>query len=114
MGKIQRRTNKGEYFKKLLRHQSPFDEYFDTDDKAQNFYKNVRCGLLHEAQTKDGWRILYCLSKEKAVDFEQKIVYWEDFKLLVKKYLKNYSTKLSTDQVLQKAFIRKYDCLCRR
>jgi len=29
----------------------------DLVGKGQEFYKSIRCGLLHQAQTKDGWRI---------------------------------------------------------
>lgn len=29
----------------------------DLSGKGQEFYKSIRCGLLHQAQTKDGWRI---------------------------------------------------------
>lgn len=33
------------------RNLSAFDEY------VTSFYKNVRCGILHQAETMDGWRI---------------------------------------------------------
>ncbi|HEV1993296.1 MAG TPA: hypothetical protein VGR03_03095 [Candidatus Acidoferrum sp.] len=29
----------------------------DLVGKGRNFYSSIRCGLLHQAQTKDGWRI---------------------------------------------------------
>ena len=41
-------------FKDFLAQESPFKDYF-TRSKAYEFYKNVRCGLLHEARTKEDW-----------------------------------------------------------
>lgn len=29
-------------------------DVFDTEEKAIMFYKNIRCGILHSAQTKNG------------------------------------------------------------
>ncbi|MBD0350568.1 MAG: hypothetical protein ICV65_05370, partial [Flavisolibacter sp.] len=38
-------------FISFLTQRSPFDKYFGKT-KAKGFYKNVRCGLLHEARTR--------------------------------------------------------------
>lgn len=47
------------------RSQSAFCFFFDREDlfrdfrgRGQQFYKNVRCGILHQAETTAGWRIL--------------------------------------------------------
>jgi hypothetical protein len=44
--------------------QSAFCYFFDRNDElrdfrgqAQQFYQNVRCGILHQAETTGGWRI---------------------------------------------------------
>ena len=34
-----------------------FDEFKDFRGHAQQFYKHVRCGILHQAETTGGWRI---------------------------------------------------------
>lgn len=47
---------------------------------ANDFYKNVRCGLIHETQTKNGWTV-HIYDKKKSKDkinniiFEDKKVY---------------------------------------
>ena len=46
-------------FKKFLTQEKPFKTFFDSKTKADNFYQNVRCGLLHEARTKQAWVIRY-------------------------------------------------------
>lgn len=33
------------------------DEFMEFRGHAQTFYKNVRCGILHQAETTGGWRI---------------------------------------------------------
>lgn len=38
-----------EMFKRFLRQQFP--NYFSDDARAHKFYKNVRCGLLHQSET---------------------------------------------------------------
>ena len=43
-------------FVSFLTERQPFKSVF-TKATAQDFYEGVRCGLLHEAQTKNGWRI---------------------------------------------------------
>jgi hypothetical protein len=41
----------------FIRQAEPFDTIFDTKKRAKHFYSDVRCGLVHEAQTKNGWRV---------------------------------------------------------
>lgn len=44
-------------FKDFLRNSEQFKSEFNTDEKCHVFYKHFRCGLLHQAQTKEGSRI---------------------------------------------------------
>ena len=46
-----------ELFRDFLHPVSPFATCFPSPESAENFYKFIRCGLLHEAQSKSGWRI---------------------------------------------------------
>ncbi len=45
-----------ELSKKFLEGQR-FQPYFGTDDIRQAFYKDIRCGLLHQAEAKNKWLI---------------------------------------------------------
>jgi len=57
-----------EYFIQFLETESIFENYFFITNQnkktkiaspfsAKGFYRNVRCGLMHEARTKEGWVI---------------------------------------------------------
>lgn len=42
------------FFKRFRNHSSKLGEF---SENADDFYKNVRCGILHQAETNNGWRI---------------------------------------------------------
>ena len=79
---------------------------------ALEFYKNVRCGLLHEAHTKGGWTIWAKSPEGAIVNKDKKIIYRDNFKKAFNVYIDCYGKKLLTDTDLQKAFIRKFDFIC--
>jgi hypothetical protein len=64
-----------EVFTKFLSSDPVFAPAFPTIDEAENFYVSVRCGLLHEAQTKNGWTIWAGTDQGPIVDAKQKIVF---------------------------------------
>jgi len=41
----------------FLRNKDNFKAYFKSDDDAVSFYKNFRCGILHQAQTSSNTKI---------------------------------------------------------
>lgn len=45
----------GKIFERFFRH--PEHQKFLPGVDGEIFFKKIRCGLLHQAQTKDGWRI---------------------------------------------------------
>jgi len=56
-GKLKTPKNQGkEYFRRFLTGSS-FRDFFD-DNMAEEFYDSVRCGILHQAETKGSSRIL--------------------------------------------------------
>lgn len=50
-------NNSAGLFKDFLTQEEPFKNYFYSRNHAYEFYANVRCGLLHEARTKQAWII---------------------------------------------------------
>lgn len=50
-------SNSGEIFESFLATRPPFNQEFGPRE-AHDFYVSVRCGVLHEARTKNGWTIL--------------------------------------------------------
>lgn len=98
-------------FISFLINRAPFSEEFN-DEKANEFYKNIRCGLLHEASTNGGWRI-WARSENgrKFIDFREKKVFRDEFKSAINQFISQYANELRTNVELQNAFIRKYDSL---
>jgi hypothetical protein len=102
--------NSGDLFVSFLTKRQPFKPHFDKA-LADAFYKEVRCGILHEARTKGKWVIM---AKNPALiaDRNQPILYRDNFQKAIIQFIANYRTKVPLDIELQKAFIRKFDHLC--
>ena len=98
-------------FVRFLTKRMPFKEEFDGD-LARDFYKNVRCGLLHEARTKGEWTIRAKTPNGKVVSAAKKTVYRDDFHAAILHFIDWYHKELSFDVSLQEAFIKKFDNLC--
>jgi len=100
-----------EIFIDFLSTRTPFSEQFDQD-LAFEFYKNIRCGLLHEAHTKGGWTIWAKSPDGTIVNKDKKIVYRDDFEKAFNVYIDDYGKRLLKDTELQEAFIRKFNFIC--
>jgi hypothetical protein len=105
-------SNSGEIFVSFLVNRPPFKNDFTTQDVARDFYEGVRCGLLHEARTKNGWMILAKNSGSQTIDANQKIIYRDNFQTALLAFVEWYKGALPSDRALQEAFIRKFDSLC--
>jgi hypothetical protein len=100
--------NSSGLFCDFLQMTDPFCKLF-TKSQAKDFYANVRCGLLHEARTKNNWIIW--ASGTPAVNADKKIVYRDTFQDVVEQYIRDYGISLLKDVPLQEAFIRKFNDL---
>lgn len=101
-----------QYFITFLTTRRPFSEQF-SDYDASEFYSAIRCGLLHEASTKNGWKVwAKSVSGEDIISQKTKTVYRDDFEFAIRTYIKAYGDALIGNRELQAAFIRKYDGLC--
>jgi len=98
-------------FINFLSEREPFNKHFNKDS-AKDFYENIRCGLLHEAQTKNGWRIHACSPNKKIISEKEKIVYRNNLQDAFAKFLDLYKKELLQNEGYQAAFIRKFDSLC--
>ncbi|NQT24654.1 hypothetical protein HQ585_04805 [candidate division KSB1 bacterium] len=80
------------------RSQACFEDFFKTanhfsdfKESAGDFYRNVRCGILHQAESTGGWRIW---RKGPLFDKANLIVNATEFMARLKAYLKDYQTEL--------------------
>lgn len=103
------------YFKKFLT--SYFKEDFD-DEKAKMFYKQIRCGILHQAETKESSKIKIS-HKLPIVKYTKKkdglIINRKKFHGKLDKAIKSYIEQLKdkTNEPLRKNFRDKMDYICR-
>lgn len=98
-------------FISFLCNRQPFSSSFD-EASATDFYAGVRCGLLHEAQTKHGWKIKAKGPKGIVANVKERIVYRDNFQEALLSYVEFYKHALLQDTALQTAFVRTFDNLC--
>lgn len=103
-------SNSQDIFVNFLCKRTPFNKDF-SEKSAREFYGSIRCGLLHEAQTKNGWKIRAKSSNGRVVDAKEKIVYRDNFEKAVQEFIDDYAARLVRDKELQAAFVRKFDSL---
>ncbi len=95
-------------FQDFLSTIPPFSSHFNAAS-AREFYQSVRCALLHEARTSNGWRLW--VSGRQPIDPVARIVYRQALQDAICTYLEEYGVELLSDTALQAAFIRKFDDL---
>ena len=99
----------GPVFVSFLTNRQPFSQTFDLS-LAEDFYQSIRCGLLHEARTKGGWRIR--ADGPAIIDRSHRILYRNKFHEALLQWVEWYRGALASSQDLQEAFVRKFDALC--
>lgn len=105
-------SNSKELFVAFLRTREPFSETFNEDDTARDFYTSVRCGLLHEARTKNGWKVWAGSEEGPVANVPSKTLYRDGFQSALLQYIQHYGIILQEDAAYKCAFIRKFDALC--
>ena len=88
-----------------------------------DFYDSVRCGLLHETQTKNNWKIRKGLSDGDAYEEKDvfKIIYRDNFQrdleILIENYKKAIINGVEFDGIpaceLRENFIAKFNHICK-
>lgn len=119
-------SSSSNHFQEFLKSSNLFSEYFTSktgtapEFDTKDFYANVRCALLHEACTKNDWRIntLSCghpNPQKKIITKDSRGVKRLFRDILTEKlseFLENYKTDLKTNKNLRLFFARKIDHLC--
>ena len=106
-------------FTTFLEDATPFQKWFKGKTRngttlALNFYSAVRCSVLHEARTNDGWLILNEGSPAliEAVPDGTVLLHRNRLKPDLIVYLEDYRSRLLANTDKQDAFIRKWKHLC--
>ena len=104
-------SRSGEVFKSFLTKRQPFAAWFN-EAAATSFYEGIRCGLLHEARTRNGWRIWGGNALQgQIVDVANTVVNRDNFQAALLEYIAEYGARLPNEPDLQAALIRKFDAL---
>jgi len=91
-------TDSAKWYNKFLNAEDIFEGYFYGEKaflNSNDFYKNVRCALIHEAQTRNDWKVnIYENSKTKDRDniilFEGKKIYRTALNRSLAKFFKDF------------------------
>ncbi len=103
-------SDSSDIFVTFLCERAPFSEQFNVT-LAREFYRSVRCGLLHEAQTKNGWKIRAKSIDGTLMDVRRKAVFRDDFRKGIDAFVREYGRGLVRERDRQAAFVRKFDYL---
>jgi len=104
--------NSKQLFVNFLTTKEPFKSSFDAK-LAEDFFKNVRCALLHEAMTRNGWKIRIDTDTLVKQANEEKILNRFYFLQGLKDYIKCYKGEVLGSKDRKNAFIRKMNCICK-
>lgn len=86
------RNRSEQSFKQFLTREEEFEEFKDC---PKEFYKHIRCGILHQSETTGGWKIR---RKGKLFDKDSKTINATKFLESLQKALKRYIEDLKKDQ----------------
>jgi hypothetical protein len=105
-------NNSKQKFIGCLTERLPFKTKFDHV-LAKDFYENVRCGLLHEAQTKNNW-LIRIDNKTGIIEERDGHKIFDRFKFgqLLNLFLEKHRTEFVKDKELQSALRRKLNVIC--
>lgn len=95
----------------FLSNREPFRATFSLD-LAKDFYAGVRCALLHEARTRDGWLIQRSGDATVTSHGARKVLFRDNLQKDILDYVKRYRGELLASPERQAAFKRKFDCIC--
>lgn len=94
-----------------------FRDFFDRDtplkafkNKNNWFFQDIRCGLLHQAEARSGWRIL---RHGPLIDKNAKTINSTLFLQELRKAVAVYSNQIVVDDVIWERFKKKMNAICK-
>jgi len=104
-----------EIFIDFLTMSLPFSNSFN-EQLADEFYTKVRCGMLHQAETKDNWIIVDGKSETSMLNQNQQTdiikLFRRPFEKGFAQYMENYKAELISSDATKRAFIFKFNKIC--
>lgn len=81
------------------------DELREFKGFGNSFYKHIRCGILHQAETTNGWKISR-KEDDQLLDHTTRTINATKFFNRLKKYLKRYRTELETQELKSDIWVK--------
>ena len=102
-------------FESFFEKRKPLKDY-EQKINGELFYQDVRCGLLHETQTKNNWKIR-CDTAESGLAYQEidngniveKIIYRENFQRYLEGIIENYKNAISKGEDLKGVKIENFN-----
>lgn len=91
----------GDFFEAFFSH---CDELTEFKGMGIKFYKNIRCGILHQAETKGGWKISR-KGRDPLLNNNRKTINATKFFNQLKKYLETYRKELEKQELYNSIWI---------
>lgn len=101
-------TNKrsAQMFRDFLARDTPLKVLGGGEDW---FYKDIRCGILHQSESRGGWRIL---RSGPLLDVQSKTINATAVLRQLRESVHRYAEKIKTDEHLWNNFLKKMDAIC--
>lgn len=93
-------------FRDFLARDTPLNVLAGGDDW---FYKDIRCGILHQSESRDGWRIL---RSGPLLDTQAKTLNATAILRALRREVLQYAMQIQTNDLLWKNFCTKMDAIC--
>jgi hypothetical protein len=93
-------------FRAFFKRNSALNAFGENGDW---FYTDIRCGILHQAETRGGWKIR---RKGALFDSQNKGINAAALLKQLQKSVAHYATELQSDDILWENFCKKVDAIC--
>ncbi len=106
-GRADTRGVSAQMFRDFFKRDTPLKVFAGKSDW---FYKDIRCGILHQAEARGGWRIQ---RHGPLLDSSARTINASRFLRELRKAVGAYSHQLQTDEICWKRFQNKMEAICR-
>jgi hypothetical protein len=105
-GRADTKNFSRQMFRDFFARNTPLMVFSGGDDW---FYKDIRCGILHQSETRGGWRVL---RNGPILDVKRKAINATALLRELQRHVEQYAAYLQVDEVLWKNFQKKMGAVC--
>ena len=105
-GRLDTKNASTQMFRDFLARDTPLRILAGESDW---FYKDIRCGILHQSESRGGWRVL---RKGPLLDAEAKTLNATAILRALRSEVRKYAKRVQTDEQVWKNFCKKMGSVC--